>query len=636
MTETSYNGWNALPTTAGTIVMRPLGKNGPAFRIVDNRNVRTIFRYLVRAYNAHVEPLSAKQGDNWGWAYREDRNNPTSLSCHASGTALDFRATLHPNDTSWEHSFTDKQYRQIIAILTYLDGTVTWGGNPGGLYGWHAGDTSDPMHWEIRTKPGSLVKVARKIRRQAKKAAISGNPEDEFGHIVVPHLGRPQASIFDIFHHQDIRPFVQPDPNLPATFSWPQVTTDAVGGTPWGMMLNDRLGDCTCAAVGHAVMLTSAISATTPDTISDDDVLALYEAVAGYDPATGANDNGAVETDVLKRWHDNGINTENVGPVAIESSGWVGPFSDQSPEELIAATKTAITKFGFAYVGTQVPQAWEAAPAVWDVPTPNTPDAQVVGGHAVILIGWDATGFQLVSWGKVYTVTYAAFSRYFDEVHGAVVAGCDIPSLPAAERSAMVRGMKREPQIAAATPVPALALGARETPRPVVAAHGAPVGDDPAPTPAPAPIPVVTQDEVDKVVNEIEQFTEGLIYKIASPVWRKVGLDALAGLVAGVVALVSMKYGGHGWGASFETFGVVAVAAFVVKLIPSTLGLSQSQIEAIEEAILAYLSKAQPAPEAKRKAKVLLAAQPEQVKVALEKARQDTVAMEGHGQRPQV
>ena len=72
------------------------------------------------------------------------------------------------------------------------------------------------------------------------------------------------------------------------------------------MMHNDTIGDCTCAAAGHLVMeWTANVGAET--TPADADILAAYSAITGYDPKTGANDNGAVETDVLNYWRKTGI-----------------------------------------------------------------------------------------------------------------------------------------------------------------------------------------------------------------------------------------------------------------------------------------------------------------------------------------
>jgi hypothetical protein len=51
---------------------------------------------------------------------------------------------------------------------------------------------------------------------------------------------------------------------------------------------------------------------------------------------------------------------------------------------------------------------------VWDVQTNN---AAIVGGHAVVLAGYNANGARLISWGSYYTMTWAFFAKYVDEVY---------------------------------------------------------------------------------------------------------------------------------------------------------------------------------------------------------------------------
>src|SRR3954470_7477044 len=75
----------------------------------------------------------------------------------------------------------------------------------------------------------------------------------------------------------------------------------------WPMYLNDRIGDCTCAGAGHIIQSASTYGQGQTITISDDDVLRAYIANSGYDPRTGANDNGAVMQDVLNYWRKEGI-----------------------------------------------------------------------------------------------------------------------------------------------------------------------------------------------------------------------------------------------------------------------------------------------------------------------------------------
>lgn len=161
--STSYNGWPASPTLP-TRVITPVA--GVSFRIADNDNVAAVFTYLAQQYNARVEPLAGGTPDDWGFAYRADRNDPSSLSCHASGTAVDFNATKHPNGV--KGTFTDAQLAQMKAIKAELDNTVQCG-----EFYLH---TTDGMHWEINVPPGGLRDIGAKLRTAAQVRPPAAKP----------------------------------------------------------------------------------------------------------------------------------------------------------------------------------------------------------------------------------------------------------------------------------------------------------------------------------------------------------------------------------------------------------------------------------------------------------------------------
>src|SRR5271155_2585228 len=60
-----------------------------------------------------------------------------------------------------------------------------------------------------------------------------------------------------------------------------------------GAMLNDELGDCTCAAVGHAIQIWTfnADGASEMITPPDSDIEQLYEVAGGYVPGNESTDN---------------------------------------------------------------------------------------------------------------------------------------------------------------------------------------------------------------------------------------------------------------------------------------------------------------------------------------------------------
>jgi hypothetical protein len=158
VTEYSYNGWPA----SRTLKTRPLTVDGVTFSIVDNDDVETVFRYIVEEFVRTVQPL--RPGSCFGYNYRPNVNDPSELSNHSSGTALDINAEQHPNDTPTLSTFTPAQVtacHAILASVPELDEVVHWGGD------WATPLTTDSMHWEIHDHDlAKLRRVADRIRTQ--------------------------------------------------------------------------------------------------------------------------------------------------------------------------------------------------------------------------------------------------------------------------------------------------------------------------------------------------------------------------------------------------------------------------------------------------------------------------------------
>ena len=197
----------------------------------------------------------------------------------------------------------------------------------------------------------------------------------------------------------------------------PPAQVDYTKGMPknLGMMLNDTLGDCTCAAVYHAIQVWTfnASKGKAIDTEPDSDVEKLYELACGYKPAQGGEGPGGNEQHVLKYLLTKGAPTGQNGATTHK----IAAFVEVDPRNT-DDVKRAINECGLVYIGFNVPQyivpSNAAPPAVWDVQ--NT-DTQIVGGHAVVLAGYTATGARVISWGQYYTMTWAFFAKYVDETY---------------------------------------------------------------------------------------------------------------------------------------------------------------------------------------------------------------------------
>jgi len=117
---------------------------------------------------------------------------------------------------------------------------------------------------------------------------------------------------------------------------------------PWGMMDNAQIGDCTCAAAGHLIMEWTANAQAKIFTPSDQQIVDAYSAITGYNPVTGANDNGAVELDVLNYWRQNGIAGHKIQAfVALEASNHTHIMD-------------GLWIFGGCYIGLSLPKTAQA------------------------------------------------------------------------------------------------------------------------------------------------------------------------------------------------------------------------------------------------------------------------------------
>lgn len=178
----------------------------------------------------------------------------------------------------------------------------------------------------------------------------------------------------------------------------------------WGMMGNDQYGDCTVAAVGHAEQITSAVvsNGTSVHTPSDAEILSAYWAT-GSPPTVGVDDNGRVELDVLNHWRHTGIGSSKISAFAALTKG----------ATLKTETKYAIDLFGFCYIGLALPLSAQTQ-AVWTPGRGKNGAPGSWGGHAVILVDYDAKGPSCITWGEVVKMTWAFYAKYCDEQYVAI------------------------------------------------------------------------------------------------------------------------------------------------------------------------------------------------------------------------
>jgi len=198
------------------------------------------------------------------------------------------------------------------------------------------------------------------------------------------------------------------------TLAPPPSSADYTLGMPaaLGMFANDSLGDCTCAALYHALQVWSLAGQGTLDTEPDNNAVLLYEQTCGYVPGDAATDQGGVEQDVLSYAMLAGI------PIGADGSGQhrITAFVEVDPANQ-ADVKLAIAQCGVAYIGFDVPDYAMNTTGLWDV-QPGKPT--IVGGHAVVLAAYDSVGPTCITWGRLQKMTWAFFDEYTDEAYAVI------------------------------------------------------------------------------------------------------------------------------------------------------------------------------------------------------------------------
>ncbi len=214
-------------------------------------------------------------------------------------------------------------------------------------------------------------------------------------------------------------------PSPPPSVDWTRGVTD------FGMMLNDRLGCCTIAAVGHAVQTWTLNALGRELTVPDSTILNYYEVWDGYNPADPGSDQGGVELDVLNDWRQEAFNGHSLDA-----------YVSLSPDHPIPDIATAIWLFGGAYIGLELPISAQNQD-VWDVPENPGPNDEPGswGGHAVYIVGYDTAPspesripgpgplptadcrlptLTCITWGAPKKMTWAWFEKYGSEAYALV------------------------------------------------------------------------------------------------------------------------------------------------------------------------------------------------------------------------
>lgn len=181
----------------------------------------------------------------------------------------------------------------------------------------------------------------------------------------------------------------------------------------WPTLGNRRIENCTCAAAAHLIHAWTARvgSAVILPTRA---VVKAYSHITGYDPRTGANDEGAEVLTVLKYWRKSGFEGHHI-------EAFVG-LERHHPLHI----RAGVFLFGGVYVGLNLPRSARGQ-KIWRVPPSGTkgvgkPDSW--GGHVVPIIGYDEHGLTAITWGRRQRMTWGFWQAYCDEAYA--VLGRDL------------------------------------------------------------------------------------------------------------------------------------------------------------------------------------------------------------------
>jgi hypothetical protein len=175
-------------------------------------------------------------------------------------------------------------------------------------------------------------------------------------------------------------------------------------------LYNDKASCCVLAAPGHHVKLVGQLTGA-PMIVTAGMVRDAYAAATGYDPATGANDNGWIIRDMLKQWRSKGLyGTTLAGFCAVD---WT-----DADEVAIAAWLCGGLIGGYA-----LPVRIREQDPDWSVPEALTKDDEPgsLGGHCIYQHGASPGLDEANSWGEHTTWTPAWRRKYCSELWAPVL-----------------------------------------------------------------------------------------------------------------------------------------------------------------------------------------------------------------------
>jgi hypothetical protein len=148
--ESSYNGYPA-SKDPDAIKIKSYPVKGTDRKLRCAESVGPLLAAFAAEFHELIEPIDEGTFDDWAYAYRMVRGNPTKLSCHSSGTAIDLNATKHP--LGKVGTFPLEKVPMIQALARKYG--LKWGGD--------FKSRKDDMHFEVAVTPGKAKELITKL-----------------------------------------------------------------------------------------------------------------------------------------------------------------------------------------------------------------------------------------------------------------------------------------------------------------------------------------------------------------------------------------------------------------------------------------------------------------------------------------
>jgi hypothetical protein len=211
-------------------------------------------------------------------------------------------------------------------------------------------------------------------------------------------LHKPALELADYIHAELANP--------PAAISRPHP------GFNWGMLANDRIGDCVIAMMLHSIEDFHLDAGTPVPAFTDADAIRIYSAITGYNPNDPNSDHGTNESTAMAYWHSPGLQTSDgvdhqiVATVGVDPSNLnecriaIDEFVDL--QIAIALPLNAQGQAEWTVVGNG--RTGRSAPGSW-------------GGHGIPYREYDGETFKCVTWAAELLLTVPFHQSYAQEAH---------------------------------------------------------------------------------------------------------------------------------------------------------------------------------------------------------------------------